>query len=161
MKILCVSDSHRTPHLIKQVTAMHRNADCLVFCGDGVNDLDHVTDFNGAVCAVEGNCDTFYTINSYDRFRTFDADGLRVGVTHGDQIGVKLGDGYAFKFAVENKLDILIYGHTHVPLERTVPHGEGYVYLFNPGSLMEGSFGLIQIKNGRVLMSHGNLFSKK
>ena len=140
---------------------MHRNADCLAFCGDGVGDLDYVTDFNGAICAVKGNCDIFYTLNEYDKFRTFDADGLKVGVIHGDDIGVKLGESYALSFALKNKLDVLIYGHTHVPLEKTVPNGDSYVYLFNPGSLKDGSFGLIEVRNGRVLMSHGNLLAKK
>ena len=78
-----------------------------------------------------------------------------------DEIGVKLGESYALDFARKKGLDILIYGHTHVPLEKTVPNGDSYVYLFNPGSLKDGSFGLIQVKNGRVLMSHGNLFGKK
>lgn len=140
---------------------MHRNADCLAFCGDGISDLDYVTDFNGAICAVRGNCDMFYSLREYDRFRTFDADGLKVGVIHGDDIGVKLGEGYALSFAMQNKLDVLIYGHTHVPLEKTVPNGDSYVYLFNPGSLKDGAFGLIEVRNGRVLMSHGNLFTKK
>lgn len=146
---------------MKQVAAMHRNADCLVFCGDGVNDIEYITDFNGAICAVEGNCDFFHTLNRYDKFRTFDADGLKVGVCHGDEIGVKLGESYALDFAKKKGLDILIYGHTHVPIEKTVPNGDSYVYLFNPGSLREGSFGLIEVRGGRVLMSHGNLFAKK
>ena len=161
MKILCVSDSHGSPHLLRQVCAMHRTADCMVFCGDGVSDLDHATDFYGAVCAVEGNCDMFYSWKKYDKFRTFDAEGFRVGVTHGDRIGVKQGTEQAFYYAVQNKLDILIYGHTHVPLERTLPNGDSYVRLFNPGSLRDGSFGIIEIRNGNVLMSHGNLFAKK
>lgn len=160
MKIVCISDSHGSEHLVKEVAAMHRTADCLVFCGDGLSDLSCLHNFYGAVCAVRGNCDYFCDRTANDIFRKFDADGLTVGITHGDRIGVKAGDDYALNYARQNNLDILIYGHTHKQTAKTVQTDGKTTRIFNPGSLREGSYGIIEVKNGRISMVHRSLFEK-
>ena len=54
--------------------------------------------------------------------------------------------------------DIVVFGHTHIPCEKRIEReGDSPLYLFNPGSLKLGSFGLIQINNGSVIFSHGTV----
>jgi predicted phosphodiesterase len=61
--------------------------------------------------------------------------------------------------------DILVYGHTHVPVEYRLPPAEGGteerkpLILFNPGSIgdRDGSFGTITVRNGVILCGHGNV----
>ena len=88
-------------------------------------------------------------------------------MTHGHKYGVKRGIEVAAEAAIRKGADLLLYGHTHVPMEKYIPQGEtvGDVILpkplriFNPGSLgdSEGSFGVIEIRGGSILMSHGRI----
>jgi predicted phosphodiesterase len=84
---------------------------------------------------------------------------------HGHTRGVKSGIGEAISAAVQRDADILLFGHTHQPLEKYIPvedSTEGEILkkplrVFNPGSLGSGSFGLIDIRGKDVLMSHGSI----
>ena len=62
--------------------------------------------------------------------------------------------------------DVLIFGHTHVPLELRLTPDRAYEYavtkpliLLNPGSLgdREASFGTLTIRGGQLLPGHGQL----
>ena len=94
-------------------------------------------------------------------------DGVRIMMVHGHNYGVKMTLTPLINTATENKADIVLFGHTHVPFELTVmPENDRGVmlqkplYIMNPGSLKDGaSFGIITVdRSGRVLMSHGSLF---
>ena len=91
-------------------------------------------------------------------------------MTHGHRLGVKSGIDNAVHHAVKRRADILLYGHTHVAEERYLPEGATIgedslskpLWIMNPGSLGaprngEPSYGLIQIQNGQILLSHGTL----
>ena len=89
-------------------------------------------------------------------------------MTHGDLYGVKSGLGRLVKAADDKDVDIVLFGHTHLPLSVYLPEGDesfGFalrkpLYLFNPGSIggYERSFGCVTIDpRGGVLTSHGNI----
>ncbi len=160
MKLVVISDSHGRADRVGRVMDMHRDYDALLFLGDGLYD---VCDVAGAVC-VRGNCD-YMVREGTDNERMLCFDGARILMMHGHTHSVKSGDGRAIHYAISKGADLLLYGHTHVRKERYVPQGtviDGQatarpIYVFNPGSLgsFEASYGLVQIKNGSILLSHG------
>ena len=171
MKLLIVSDSHGRYERLASLIAMHRNIDALIFLGDGLSDLERADAYSGnfTVFAVKGNCDGF-SINTRERApeeMTLCFEGYRILLMHGHTRGVKHGLTNAIYAASEREADILLFGHTHEPLERYLPDGEEYslskpLYIFNPGSLgapgeRNGYFGLIEIRKNGVLMSHGTI----
>lgn len=62
--------------------------------------------------------------------------------------------------ATENNADLVLFGHTHIPLERYIPTEDGGFYIFNPGSIGrsfdgKSSYGIINITDKGILLSHG------
>ena len=87
---------------------------------------------------------------------------------HGHRYGVKSSLSAAAAHAAKEGADVLLFGHTHVFIEKRIPEGTDVcgitlkkpLYLFNPGSVggYERSFGCISINSdGNVIMSHGNV----
>ena len=170
MNILVISDSHGEPKRIKEVIARQiRRPDALIFLGDGLKDLDYCDTTGISVYKVCGNCDVLYLnfITDAPDEQIVNLDGLRIMMIHGHNNGVKLTPLPLIRRAAENKVDILLFGHTHKRLEMTImPENEFKIklekplYVMNPGSLGMGeqSFGVISTDaSGRVLLSHGSL----
>ena len=86
-------------------------------------------------------------------------EGRRVVFTHGDLYGVKYGIDGVKRLAEETGADVVLFGHTHDPLEKYIPTEEGGYYLFNPGALggYKPSFGVMNISDAGILLSHGSL----
>jgi predicted phosphodiesterase len=84
---------------------------------------------------------------------------------HGHTRGVKSGLESAIYAAAEREADVLLFGHTHELEDKYMPEGgtlKKPLRIFNPGSLGSsydgrGHFGLIQIKGGQILTSHGKI----
>ena len=169
MKLIVVSDIHGRYDRLISVMDMHRDADALIFLGDGIRDLMRADaySYSFTVYSVRGNCDGISFLspdeNTPDELcLTF--EGFRIFALHGHTRGVKSGSERAIYAAMDKEADLLLYGHTHIPEEKYLPEqSNGYpkpLRIFNPGSLGasgdgKGHFGLIQIKNGNILMSHG------
>lgn len=175
MKFVVISDVHGRADLVDAVARLHSDRDGILFLGDGIRDLDtdRLTSGGRLFAGVRGNCDPFF-------LRTANYDFaeellLRLGeynvlMMHGHTHGVKADHGRAAAYAASRGADILLYGHTHIPVEKYYPEGtelcgkilEKPLFVMNPGSLGEPrgrdhSYGLLQIKNGQVLISHGSL----
>jgi len=134
MKVLVVSDVHGrvTPlrWLLKNETA-----DALFFLGDGLYDLDQAIAANGAapdypIYRVRGNCDTEVDQMVLDfpilaDYALLYAGSRTVFATHGHHYNTACLPPLA-------KGDILLHGHTHVPVWQEF--GSGNLYL-NPGSV--------------------------
>ncbi len=167
MDILILSDSHGRADAIREVLARQiRRPDAIVFLGDGVRDLGVIPD-GIPVYAVSGNCDLFLTGGGYPSEGVTALGGHTVFFTHGHAYGVKSGLGRLLLKGVEANADILLFGHTHLPTLQMLNKGEtaGFttlerpLYLFNPGSLKEGSFGTLTLSGDTALFSHGHLGS--
>ena len=164
MDILIVSDTHGRRDRLAEV--LQRTRACvLLFLGDGLRDLEVVPD-DVTVRAVRGNCDFTGRCVPDSCIEIFGT--CRVFMTHGHRFGVKGDLTSAICAAVDANADILLYGHTHVPLERTLPTGslvggrtlERPLHIFCPGSLGEPrdgvpTFGTLTIRNGVPLLAHG------
>ena len=167
MKLLVVSDTHGKHARLSELLDMHADADALIFLGDGLSDLVRADAYNRrmSVIALRGNCDafTFFCEDAHSEInRVF--EGLKFFMLHGHTRGVKGGFDGVLAAADARGADVVLFGHTHTPLEKYLPAGIEFeggalkkpLYLFNPGSLgSSGEFGLVNIKNGQILLSHG------
>ena len=163
MKCLCFSDSHGSSYGIRRALNMHRDAEVVFFLGDGLSDLeDIILSDNRAYFAVRGNCDSSAVFGNtlVKKTDSINLNGCRIVFTHGDLYGVKYGLDGVKKLAEDTNAGIVLFGHTHTPLEQYVPTEEGGYYLFNPGSVGGGfsskaSYGIINITDKGILLSHG------
>ena len=170
IKLLVISDSHGRADRVRELAARSQDAEAILFLGDGVRDLELIDPVpSRAVCAVRGNCDMFSLFSrennefSEERFLTF--ENYHILMMHGHTKGVKGGLENALSYAYSRGADILLFGHTHIPLEKYFPVGsvvggitlERPMYAFNPGSLGESSFGYIEIRGKDILFSHGRV----
>lgn len=165
MNLLVLSDSHGRGDLVREVIARQTDLSALLFLGDGLRDLPD--DLPVPLRAVRGNCDVFsmFDLDPVPDERVEIFAGQRILMLHGHTRGVKSGQMRAVGAGLEAEAEIVCFGHTHEPLERRIPAGEVLfgrtlarpLYLFNPGSLREGSFGVIVLRPEGILLSHGTI----
>ena len=175
MKLLVVSDIHGRDDLLSRVISLHRSADGILFLGDGIRDVSYAECCEGGrfFAGVRGNCDAFFAHGA--EYDYSDELLLRFGeytviMMHGHTHSVKSGIESAAVYASRKGADVLLFGHTHVPMEKYYPEGTdigGYIlpralWVMNPGSLGmsrdgQHSYALMQIKNGQLLLSHGEI----
>ena len=159
MKCLCFSDSHGQVRNIMSALSMHPDAEVVFFLGDGLADIAELAGRRSEVhwLAVRGNCDpSLLYYQDYPKTDSITLSGKKIIFTHGDLYGVKWGDDGLIRLCEECGADIVLYGHTHIPRENYIELPSGCnAYLFNPGSIGEGAYGLINITDGGVLLSHG------
>lgn len=173
-KILVFSDSHKQTEYLNKALALNADADMIVHLGDGASDLtlrlpdEHRT----PIVAIEGNGEYYGTMRIDRRYLPkkevmLEFEGKRIFMTHGHLYDVKYGLGRIISHACAEGADIVLFGHTHMPLSEYLPLGtqlEGIgelprpMWLFNPGSIGVGikhSFGIITFCGGEPLLSHG------
>ena len=91
---------------------------------------------------VSGNCDF---CDPQPSEKSFEIEGYKFLATHGHPYGVKTSLALLRKYALDNSIDCVLFGHTHIPLcEKT----EKTLFL-NPGS---GKYtaGVIEIENEKI-----------
>ncbi len=154
MKILVFSDSHgASSKIIKALEAHKGKADLVIFLGDGLRDIDLVKEKYPSLTffCVRGNCDFFSSDTPKES--VLDLDGIRVLVCHGDRYNVKYTLDTILYAGAEREVDAILFGHTHIPLERCEYVGEKRIQLFNPGSIGTlDTYGVINT-NGGVLVT--------
>ncbi len=166
MKCLVFSDSHGTCEPMCAALRMHPDAEVIFFLGDGLRDFDEVIcDVTRplTVVAVQGNCDFYSLVRGapVHKSEIISLEGHRIFCTHGDVYGVKGSLSSVSARARAVGADIVLFGHTHVPME-WYESDPTPLYLFNPGSIgvrREGvySFGILTLCRESVLFSHGNV----
>ena len=167
MSYLIFSDSHGTYKSMKDVIDRTPDKiDGVIFLGDVYSDIENIEQAYPllSVYAVAGNCDfaSRFMLPIYQE-RMIDIDGVRVLILHGHMQSVKSGTVELEAYARRKDADIVLYGHTHERDNRYIRSGKKPLYVFNPGSVSrprdgEPSFGVLTVKNGQVLLSHGNVY---
>lgn len=160
MRILVMSDSHGNKFNVKDAVDAQREADAVIFLGDGEDDIDH-TDFvfrNKRLFKVQGNCD-FSSLLPYEETVTF--DNVKIFITHGHMQNVKMGMEKLKEAAKEKRVQIALYGHTHKP---RVDYVDG-IYFMNPGTVGDGyttdaTYGTIDITNAGIFCNIVKLKNK-
>ena len=151
MKILVISDSHRRASSIFAAVEAHPDIEHIVFLGDGINDFEEV----GYVYpsknyyAVCGNCD--FTSN-LPTTKIIKLNGKVIYACHGHLHRVKDGYEQAVTAAKNAGADILLFGHTHLPLS-TYYNG---VHILNPGSIGsprngKPTYGIVEIADKGII----------
>ena len=172
MKLLVLSDSHGHVDSVRRAVELNMDADAIIHLGDGYNDLKYVKLPDVPVYTVRGNGEDWLTMRANDvpRELLLEFDGVKLLMMHGHTHSVKSGLDSATDHALEQGADALLFGHTHGALERYIPEGsivggkktERSIYIFNPGSIGEPKFGepmfgIITIRDGKLLFSHGEV----
>lgn len=156
MRALVVSDIHGRSNRLREVLTMHPEANYLLFLGDGVRDVEKcIDDFPNVTCyMVRGNCDSAM-LDAVPQIRCETIGGKHVLMTHGHMQQVKFGEEKVLNAAGVFGADILLYGHTHRPVDRYFDD----LYVLNPGSLgYDGTYGIIDItQSGAVLTNIASL----
>ena len=176
MDLLILSDSHGHPEAVEEAVR-RTHPDALLFAGDGLRDLARADLPLGLpVYAVAGNCDVCLLplvigeeILDPEEELLLTLDGVRILLCHGHTLGVKHGLGGAIAHAAARHADVLVFGHTHEPLIRTIlPDAPEAValglsmplLLLNPGSAgsrTSPTFGTLTLRRGIPLAGHGTL----
>lgn len=160
MKLLIFSDSHGDTFTMREALKRNRDADYAIHAGDGADDfMNLMREFPTITpVAVRGNCDIY--ANDIPLSAKLTVEGVNVMIAHGHKYGVKFSLLQLRAEAYKNDVGLFIFGHTHEKKEKYYPADgdRAMLYLFNPGTARAGDFGLADIKNGQILLSHGNVF---
>lgn len=146
MRILVLSDSHSDVYSLKTAIKSQPTAEVIIFLGDGERDFHHVSTEteNKHVIMVKGNCD-FASMSEANITQVIAEK--KFFITHGYLENVKFGDDTLIYKGQSLGADIILYGHTHVPVNKYV---DG-VYVFNPGSIRDGNYGFIDVTDKGVM----------
>lgn len=164
MRVLVISDSHNDYISASLAVKSQMNAKIIVHCGDGTYDVQRLKDNfkDKRIIAVKGNCDLYSTLCSEE---IININGKKIFITHGDKYEVEYGLEKIINKAKKIKADIVLFGHTHVPM---CEYKDG-IYILNPGSIKttRGTYGILDIEETAVVMNiididnfYGNLDKK-
>lgn len=129
MKVLVISDTHGyIEPVIKYMKTYPMLFDRVWHLGDHYKDALNIASATGCdMIGVKGNCDSHAMANE-DAY--LEIAGKRILLTHGHLYGVKHSLLRLHLKGLEEKLDLICFGHTHMATQTK----EDGVILFNPGS---------------------------
>lgn len=151
MKILVISDTHKKLTNVIKLLKKVKDIDRIIHLGDlerDAEDLSYIVDI--PIDYVAGNCDFLSScpsekiLNFYNR---------KILLTHGHYYYVKRDYNTIAKIGVEKKVDVVLFGHTHVSVIKEFRD----ITIMNPGSISlprdgkNGSYGLLEIQENGVL----------
>lgn len=153
MRLITVSDIHGGKGNLFDIVEKHIDeAEYFINLGDCNNgdDFDDVKTFFGKklhLISVCGNCDW----GSSDPFtRECTLAQKKIFLCHGHTFNVKQTYLTLANEAKKQGADLALFGHTHIPYASD-EHG---VLLMNPGSVRNGNYGIIDIKDGIIECRH-------
>lgn len=155
MRLVVVSDSHGSWGNLFEAINRESSADAVYFLGDGYKEFDELA------CAysdkfffigVRGNCDFSCDLPEKD-IRTL--ENAKIYATHGYVERVKYGLFDLEERANEENCNLVLFGHTHQPLKQ---YKDG-IHYFNPGSVREGFYGVVDITKNGIMCINKNLIT--
>ena len=128
MRIMVVSDTHGIPSMFLGKAKELDRPDMILHLGDYTRDADIIRDeMKVETIAVSGNGDRN---TSYKPEEILEAKGKRIFLCHGHNYRVDMGIDNLYYKGLEEAADIVLFGHTHVPLSIE----ENGILFVNPGS---------------------------
>lgn len=164
MRVLVISDSHGKNDDVKHVIEQVGDVDMMIHLGDVERGDDYIRSIAKCppenVHLISGNNDYNLTLPKQE---IIDIAGYRTLLTHGHRFYVNGGVGCLEQYALQNHIDVVMYGHTHVPY---INIGQD-VTILNPGSLSyprqsdrKQTFLVMEVdKDGKAHYGHGYLRS--
>lgn len=129
MKILIVSDTHKSHRNLEKVIERTEDIDMLIHLGDTEGGEDYIRALAGCPAhIISGNNDFF---SDLPREEEFEVLGKHIFITHGHPYYVSMNEDYLKREARLRGADVVMYGHTHRP---SYSDDEGLIVL-NPGSI--------------------------
>ncbi len=158
MRIGVISDTHfhtSREKLPNKVIEALSKVDLIIHCGDFCE--YHVFVSLGKigrseVLGVCGNMDAVEIQETLPKQIVFEAQGHRIGVIHGSGLPQGIEGRIRDAFKDVEKIDLIIYGHTHVPANHLVDD----ILFFNPGSPTDrrfakyNSYGILTITDDEI-----------
>ena len=146
VKIGVISDTHldRVSDEFKNVMEkIFHDADMIIHSGDMTSRTVYDYLSNWDLRAVRGNMDDFDLRDILPEKRVEEIGGKRIGIIHGRGLPYGLSN---LVFKEFQHVDIIVFGHSHVPFRKR----KGNVEMFNPGAFkgssgQAGTFGMIEI----------------
>lgn len=154
MTLFVLSDTH-VPEISRRIPedflAKIKPDDILFHAGD-FTDLKTLKDLQKRckVYAVRGNMDDPEVKRILPEKRIVDILGKKIGIFHGSGAPLDLPQRVLKKF--DEKLDVLVFGHSHASYHRKI----GDTLLFNPGSLAgdwrskSGTYGILRLEDEKI-----------
>lgn len=134
MKIGVMSDSHGDQAAVKQAVAAAGQVDLWLHAGDYSQDVIKLSQSGVEVIAVAGNCDGAANVKPDEFITVMDK---KIWLTHGHRFNVKHGHQELIWWAKHYEVDIVIFGHTHIPEVKSVHN----LLIVNPGSVAKPRWG--------------------
>ncbi|MGM0397228.1 MAG: YfcE family phosphodiesterase [Bacillota bacterium] len=145
-KILVVADTHHVTQPLIQAVKREKDLDAFIFLGDFVEDGEKIKKalrIPSHIIGGNGDWSTYYKKEEILRIW-----GKRLLLVHGHHQGVKNGLQRLYYYALERKVDGVLFAHTHIPLLAK----EGDLFMMNPGSpsyprggLVTGTYGILHV----------------
>ncbi|MBR2875869.1 MAG: YfcE family phosphodiesterase [Clostridia bacterium] len=154
MRILVLSDSHKHTANLFDAIKNEPSAEIVYFLGDGIQEAeDAVSVFKGKKFFVllRGNCDFSVSVPLCD---VRSIENAKIYASHGAEENVKLSYAGIKREARRNTCNIVLFGHTH---EKYYNYEDG-LHIFNPGSIKDGSYGIIDIEENGIMCFHKRLY---
>ncbi|KQX08150.1 MULTISPECIES: metallophosphoesterase family protein [unclassified Leifsonia] len=135
-RLLLISDTHLPTRARRLPDAVWRAidaADVVIHAGDWVDTatLDAIEARSARFVGVYGNNDGADLRMRLPEFATAAIDGLRFGVVHETGSAAGREARMDARYGADERLDVLVFGHSHIPWDSTTPGG---IRLLNPGS---------------------------
>ncbi|MBQ1245536.1 MAG: YfcE family phosphodiesterase [Clostridia bacterium] len=145
--VLVLSDSHGNVEAMARAVERFQPHHIL-HLGDCRRDAGHLSEDYPHIpmTTVAGNCD-FAQLD--DPEQLIELRGVRILMMHGHTRNVKATGMSAYYAAREMGADVLLYGHTHIPLVDF----DGTLYTMNPGAAgdrLRPTCGIITIEDGKA-----------
>ncbi len=155
MRLLVLSDSHGDFISLKMAIENEKEADAIIFLGDGLSDISALEYLlnRKLFIAVKGNCDSAFSPYPERAVEVF--GGKTVYCTHGYREQVKFGLERLKTNALYSEAQIALFGHTHIPFSSY----ENGLYLLNPGSVKQNSCGIVDITPQGILCYNKKIVS--
>lgn len=153
MRILVISDTHGDTKKAEEVIRSNNGINMVIHLGDYFRDAQKLTRLFPDMLFeyIYGNSD--FLVDNVPAEKTLDICGKRIFITHGHRYSVKWDTGRLFKKAEELHADMVLFGHTHIPLIEK----NGSRCVLNPGSTSDPrgnssrSYALVEIENNQVI----------
>ena len=154
MRILVLSDTHgnMVDTYFDKINE-DGNFDMFIHCGDCCKDVSIIAEelkLNNYI-NVNGNCDRGLDANDIEQVVI---ENKKFLITHGHNFGVKRDLEELKRYAENQEVDVVVFGHTHKAYSK---YENGILY-FNPGSACNPTFG--NYSYGVLTIENGNIYDE-
>ncbi len=131
MKILAIGDTHGNLSYATVAIKDNPDANLIIHLGDFIRDGRSLENMypEKEFKLVRGNCD--FAVSNTSTEEVLEVCGKRILIVHGHTYSVKTGYEKLFESAKFKKIDLALFGHTHVAEE----FANGSCLFLNPGSM--------------------------